>query len=592
VNLRRLSAHVRNVLLVAVVASGCARPEPDSKPAPIESGAGVAIATAAPSSFDPLAFARARGKRLDNREATVPAQCYTKTEGKHNPCWVCHTERHGLNTLGDVNLQSEYAFSPTATKNHWTNLFVDRSAMIAAISDEAALEWVRTDNYRSLKSALEHRRDFRGYRPDLDFERGFDERGFARDGSGWRALRYKPLPGSFWPSNGSTDDVFIRLPAKFGQAGGRPSVEVYAANLAVLEASFASPPDVAPADVNWPTEPLDELQAGADLDGDGALENHVQRLGGLPERYLGDARDVVVRRAIYPKGTEFLHSVRYLDPDAPSRMAARMKELRYSRKAAEPETAEILRAYEREADEKAEGALPMFSGSAESGLYNDFGWVLQGYIEDDAGRLRLQTYEEHFACMGCHSAAGVTLDQTFAFPRKVPGADGFRVQDLRGIVDAPQLGHQRPETLVYFERAGGGDEFRANIELAERFLTDGRIKTRELEAEVATGDRDLASLLFPSRERALLLNKAYMALVREQRFELGRDAFPVTAANVHAEISDSATGLEAAKRVHTDGALRLDWTLAEGLTRSTTRAWLTSERAHAVRLRPASAMLP
>ena len=221
--------------------------------------------------FDPLAFARARGKRIDNREATVPAQCYTKTEGKHNPCWVCHTERHDLNSLGDLELQAEYAFSPAATKNHWTNLFADRSAIVAAISDAAALEWVRTDNYAPLKTALEHRNDFRGYRPDLEFERGFDERGFARDGSGWRAVRYKPLPGSFWPSNGSTDDVFIRLPAKFRQLGGRPSIEVYAANLAVLEASFASPPDVAPADVSWPTEPIDEREAQADLDGDGAL---------------------------------------------------------------------------------------------------------------------------------------------------------------------------------------------------------------------------------------------------------------------------------------------------------------------------------
>ena len=184
----------------------------------------------------------------------------------------------------------------------------------------------------------------------------------------------------------------------------------------------------------------------------------------------------------------------------------------------------------------------MFSGSAESGLYNDFGWMLQGYIEDEAGRLRLQTYEEHFACMGCHSATGVTLDQTFAFPRKVPGADGFRVQDLRGMVDAPQLGHRKPETLVYFERAGGGDEFRANAELSERFLGGGRVNARELQRAAPGGDRDLAALLFPSRERALVLNKAYMALVREQKFELGRDAFAKPAENVHAEITDLSTG--------------------------------------------------
>jgi hypothetical protein len=570
VNARRVARFVASALLPGALGASCAAPEPAPAPAPTGSGVGAANGKTR-GAFDPLAVARARGKRLDNREATVPAQCYTKTEGKHNPCWVCHTERHGLNSLGDIDLQSEYAFSPTATKNHWTNLFADHSALVRAISDVAALEWVRTDNYAPLKAALAIRSDFRGYRPDLDFERGFDERGFASDGSGWRALRYKPLPGSFWPSNGSTDDVFVRLPEKFRRSGGRASLEVYAANLAVLEASFASSPDAAPADVSRPTEPLDERAVGADLDGDGVLEARVERLRGLPKRYFGEASGVPVRRAIYPKGTEFLHSVRYLDPDVPSMMAKRMKELRYSRKAEEPETSEIVRAYEREGDEKLEGALPMFSGSAESGLYNDFGWVLQGYIEDEAGRLRLQTYEEHFACMGCHSATGVTLDQTFAFPRKVPGADGFRVQDLRGMVDAPQLGHERPETLVYFERTGGGDEFRANGELAERFLGGGRVDTRELKRAARGGDRDLASLVFPSRERALVLNKSYMALVREQKFELGRDAFATPVTNVHAEITDAATGLEPARRVYADGTLRLDWRIDERLAPASTK---------------------
>jgi hypothetical protein len=312
--------------------------------------------------------------------------------------------------------------------------------------------------------------------------------------------------------------------------------------------------------VTWPTEPLDESAAGADLDGDGVLEKRIERLRGLPKRYLGDARDVVVRRAIYPKGTEFLHSVRYLDPDAPGFAAKRMKELRYSRKANEPETAQILRAYELEGDEKTEGALPMFSGSAETGLHNDFGWVLQGYIEDEAGRLRLQTYEEHFACMGCHSATGVTLDQTFAFPRKVPGADGFRPQDLRGMIDAPQLGQRRPETLVYFERAGGGDEFRSNSELSTRFFRASRVNEREVLRAARGGDRDLAFLLLPSRERAIALDKATIALVREQRFELGRSALLGPAENVHDVIVETSTGLEAARRVFADGTLRLDWT--------------------------------
>ena len=72
-----------------------------------------------------------------------------------------------------------------------------------------------------------------GFRPDLDFEQGFDVDGFARDGSGWRALRYKPFPGTFWPTNGSIDDVFIRLLEAFRTRDGEVDREVAKANLSI-----------------------------------------------------------------------------------------------------------------------------------------------------------------------------------------------------------------------------------------------------------------------------------------------------------------------------------------------------------------------
>ena len=47
----------------------------------------------------------------------------------------------------------------------------------------------------------------------------FDDEGFdhAPDGTptGWRAFAYMPLPSTFWPANGSTDDVLIRLPEAY-----------------------------------------------------------------------------------------------------------------------------------------------------------------------------------------------------------------------------------------------------------------------------------------------------------------------------------------------------------------------------------------
>jgi hypothetical protein len=266
-----------------------------------------------------------------------------------------------------------------------------------------------------------------------------------------------------------------------------------------------------------------------------------------------------VRRAIYPEGTEFLHSVRYIDPDAPNLIARRMKELRYSRKLEELEDGAILRRYEMESNERDEGTMPMYAGDPLGGMRNNFGWLLQGFIEDAAGRLRVQTHQEQWACMGCHTGIGVTLDQTFAFPRKVPGARGWGYQDLRGIPDVPQLRHGRPELLTYLERAGAADEFRSNDEALRRFVRDGAIVEAEVLRAAPGGDKDVTHVVAPSRERALALNKAYMALVAEQRFEEGRDAFLTPPTNVHRQIENGSTGLEENGKVYIDGQLRLDW---------------------------------
>src|SRR5581483_11051544 len=183
-----------------------------------------------------------------------------------------------------------------------------------------------------------------GWRPDLDFARGFDAAGFARDGSGWRAVRWKPFPGAFWPTNGSTDDVFVRLPEELRRdAAGLPSRAVYQTNLAILEAAIAADPDRPDAQLARTVEPIDERAGGIDLDRDGRLGTATVVVG-LPERYAGSA-GVRVLRAQYPLGTEFLHTVRYLDPDRPGFAAARMKELRYMRKTAVLGRAQIAAAH-------------------------------------------------------------------------------------------------------------------------------------------------------------------------------------------------------------------------------------------------------
>lgn len=518
--------------------------------------------TRAEPPYDPLAHARATLGKLDNLEAPIPPQCYTKTEGRANPCWVCHAPARFPNAMVDWDLQGRYSFSDAGKTNYWTNLFVDRQAAVAAIGDAEILAWIRTDNYAALREyfAALPAAEYRGYRPDLDYVAGFDAQGFAHDGSGWRAIRYKPFAGAFWPTNGSSDDVLVRLPAALRRdAEGHESRAITIANLAIVEASLASDPRILDADLRRPIEPVDERAAGIDLDGDGVLEAEVVELVGLPTHYAGPAKHPV-RRGLYPEGTEFLHAVRYVDPErdwlagARERGGAslRMKELRYMKKFAEPSDTQLVAAYAAEAEEKREGNLPRFFGSPLLGLKNDMGWQLQAFIEDEQGRLRMQTEEELYACMGCHTNLGVTADQTFALPRKLPGAAGWRMQDLVGMPDAPQLGHARGELAVYLERARAGDEFRSNAEMLRFFAADGSLDDAALVG-------DLHTLLMPSHARALVLAKAYLVIVREQSFVRGRDPVVAPLANVHAQIVDESTGLSEAERVYLDGTLRLAW---------------------------------
>jgi len=306
-------------------------------------------------------------------------------------------------------------------------------------------------------------------------------------------------------------------------------------------------------------EPLDESAAGVDLDGDGQVGGTVSLIHGLPAHYAGAAANEPVRRYDYPVGTEFLHSVRYVLEDAHAELSERFKELRYAVKRQHYSDSALRVKYLDEEREKQAGALPTFGGSASTGLVNGFGWLMQSYVEDRAGALRLQTRQEQMACLGCHSTIGVTVDQSFSLPRKLPGAAGWGHQDLAGIPDAPQAGSREPEILRYFARVGGGDEFRANDEILRRFFPHGVLDRAAVRRAAPGGDRDIRALLVPSRERALQLDKAYMAIVAEQSYALGRDAVVAPVRNVHREVDRGATALKASGRVYRDGRLWLDW---------------------------------
>lgn len=530
-------------VLLLVALAGCDRP----------SGAVTASAPAAVSAEKSTATPLGTTPVVRNPEAPIPPQCYTRTAGVANPCWTCHTTKNGNNLKADWTLQEVYAFSAAGLKNHWATLFEDRRQDIAAIADADVQRYIREDNLAPWLATRP------AGAPRIDFTKGFDAEGFARDGSGWRALRYQPFPGTFWPTNGASDDIYVRLPEAFHRdAQGQPSRAIAKLNLAVLEAALAVPDTVSDADLVREVEPVDEALAGIDLDGDGK-RGTATVIRGLPAHYFGAAQAVPVHRWDHPAGTEYIHTVRYLDPDAPGWLSPRLKEFRYAIKYRDDNPSNRAASYQESAEEKLVGRLPWFQAGEYGGLRNALSWEYRGWIEDAKGALRPQNYEETLACMGCHGGIGITVDSGFGLPRKLPGAAGWAVQSLVGQKDRPQAGHAAGETLTYFQRVGGGDEFRANTEMQARFFPKGTLDEARVRRAAPGGVDDLASVLLPSRERALALNKAYWLLVRDQRFSEGRWPVLAPAKNVFTEIRNGDTALRAQQRVYSDGRLWLDW---------------------------------
>jgi hypothetical protein len=494
---------------------------------------------------------------LSNQEAPIPPQCYTRTEGQHNPCYTCHqaydrgTENPSrANQIDDGGLQGAYLFSDEGMSNHWQNLFTDRSEWLSKISDEQIIEYINQDNYSSLPDALE-KIGWQGFVPDLklyaDANTAFLDNGIARDGSGWVAFNYKPFPGTFWPTNGSTDDVLIRLPKAFREIGQVEDTSVYLINLSILEAAIKQLDQI---DI----PPSNEITLQVDLDGDGKLKKNTSLLH-KRDHYIGDASNIAVSSQQYPKGTEFMHSVRYVGAtdDGEIYIPRRMKELRYMKKIMELAPYAIASQYSRERKEKRLDQLPSFIDHADQGMENGYGWLIQGFIEDYDGNLRPQSHEETFACMGCHSAIGVTIDQTFSFARKVTGENGWKYIDLKGMTDAPNINEPGGEIRNYLQRAGGGSEFRENDEMLARwYKEDGSVD------DAKVSQADVYELITPSRDRALSLNKAYTQIVRQQSYIYGRDANWQSGKNIFKDVDDSTPPLMIEKRFF-QWDIRLDW---------------------------------
>ena len=497
-----------------------------------------------------------RISRLKNRAAYVPPQCFTRTreeDGRpRNPCYVCHTAAQPPNYQSDSDLQLRLTLPVAASPNRWTNLFVPPSPSSPRPSNDEVLRRVRESNYFDADGDITLARVLAdlpanwdgngngvwdGYVPDVWFR--FDERGFdrRRDGtySGWRAFAYYPFPGTFFPTNGSTDDMLIRLDSRLQEdSHGNFEPSIYEINLAIVEAL------VTRSDV--PIAEVDENELGVDLDLDGRLETATKvvfdgaRDGATRMRYVGRAGlaqaagEFPIAPGLFPVGTEFLHTVRYLDvaDDGAVGLAARMKEVRYARKN------EWL-SYKRLAVHAADDALERAQSpdgardvpwGREAGIPNGQGWVFQAFIEDRDGALRPQWYEEMAACVGCHGGIGATTDSIFSFPRKLPPsavAGGWFHWSQHGLngIHEPRTADGHYEYARYLAEAGAGDELRENEEVIARFF-DPRGELRE--GELASLHDDIARLLLPTPQRALDLDRAYEVLVERQAYAAGRDA--------------------------------------------------------------------
>ncbi|MCV2885956.1 hypothetical protein OE749_14785 [Aestuariibacter sp. AA17] len=488
-----------------------------------------------------------------NEEAVIPPQCYTKTEGVNNPCYVCHQSyplvEKRPNAMNDGGLQGDYAFSDIGVTNSWRNLFIDRTPLIADISDEFILKYISEDNYSQAYDEMSGRAKETNIPQIKNLHlagAAFADNGLAKDGSLWVAYNYKLFPSTFWPTNGSTGDAMIRLDRAFREKDGQYNEHIYFTNLALAEMAVKGAESL-------PVEGLSETEVGVDLNADGELSSAVMSIRRQPY-YVGDAEEVPLVDMLFPEGTELLHTVRYLgiDENGETFVPPRMKEVRYMKKHMMRSRENLLSTYYTERKEKHFEKLPRMVPAGNRGIANGYGWTLNAMIEDKQGQLRPQASEELAFCNGCHRSVGSTIDQTFSFARKVDGEAGWGYLNLRAMTDVPSHGEEKGEYLTYLERVQGGDEFRQNKEMLARWFEAGEVKEDKIKRLSSIFD-----LVTPSSSRALALNKAYYTIVKEQSYLFGRDATLTQAENVLQDVDESQPPLDPSHRFNWD--IRLNW---------------------------------
>ena len=190
----RYSIKIIQTILVLLICSACSE---QSKEVLISKTDAVNLLAAPYSEGDDIpATAYIEHQEVYNAESVIPPQCYTKTEGTNNPCYACHQSYKDnpdrSNTMNDGDLQGEYQFSDLGTKNHWKNLFVDRTQFIEKISDDEIKQWISQDNYTDFVKKFSTNESWQGEVTPIKNlaypNKAFDDKGLAKDGSHWVAL--------------------------------------------------------------------------------------------------------------------------------------------------------------------------------------------------------------------------------------------------------------------------------------------------------------------------------------------------------------------------------------------------------------------
>jgi len=480
-------------------------------------------------------------QKFTNLEPNIPLECYTDTGivryGKAiaNPCYVCHTRANTpySNEVDGFNLQFNYSFPSSIMRigNPWLNAIRPDLTLrdVPTPSQSEVEEYIRQDNWGE---AYQNRGEGELYYfPDLPpiyaYSNGnyslinIDSEGFVGD-TGWRVFKWKPFPG-FFPTNGRIDSTLIRLDKPFREKNGSFDKETYKKNLAIVECAVKG---VSPG----------ELCKGTEV-GDFTMPSH----------YEGDAKNIEVVVYQYPPGTEFAHPLYYLDPqNAISYKSLRLKEMRYMKKIRYADTR--VGNGEEEEEEKFYWDRGLVFNKSKN-------WIMVGFIEDKNGKLRPQTAEEMKFCTSCHGGIGGSVDATFTYWRKVPGAQGWMEQDynlsvknlrdwnyqsFEGSLGAELqkvLSFVKGEYQLYFSMTNGGDHFRSNEEILSRISKDpakisfilspnqNLITDPSLINYLDSNGYIKPELFLPSPDRAYRIDAQYMRIVKAQAFKFGRDVF-------------------------------------------------------------------